>query len=106
MLQPDNGPLKSEFWDDPDMAELVTEYVGKMPERMHSMKVAYESSHREQLIRIVHQLKGSGGGYGFPQLTMVADRLEQRLLSVTDQDLTTVDPEFRALIDLCGRMAA
>ncbi|MCA9273414.1 MAG: Hpt domain-containing protein [Phycisphaerales bacterium] len=88
------------------MAELVTEYVGKMPQRVHSMLIAYESSHREQLIRIVHQLKGSGGGYGFPQLTVVAGRLEQRLLGVTDREITTVDNEFRALIELCGRMAA
>lgn len=106
MLQSDNGPLRSEFSDDPDMTELVIEYVEKMPQRVHSMVTAFETSSREQLIRIVHQLKGSGGGYGFPQLTTVADRLEQRLLSISDQELSTVDPEFRALIELCGRMAA
>ena len=104
--QPDNSPLRSEFSDDPDMAELVIEYVDKMPQRVHQMQTAFENSHREQLIRIVHQLKGSGGGYGCPQLTSVADHLEQRLLGIADQDLNAVDAEFRALIELCGRMAA
>ena len=46
--QPDNSPLRSEFSDDPDMAELVIEYVDKMPQRVHQMQTAFENSQREQ----------------------------------------------------------
>lgn len=99
-------PLRSEFLDDPDMKELVVEYVRTMPQRVNSMLSAFERRQREQLIRIVHQLKGSGGGYGFPQLTLVADRLEQRLLAISEEDIPKIDPELRALVELCGRMAA
>lgn len=99
-------PLRSEFTDDPDMSELVVEYVSSMPQRVNSILAAYERRQREQLIRIVHQLKGSGGGYGFPQLTVVADKLEQRLLAIPDQEIAKVDPELKALVELCGRIAA
>ncbi len=100
------SPLRSEFSDDPDMSELVTEYVGSMPQRLNSILSAYERCHREQLIRIVHQLKGSGGGYGFPQLTAAADKLEQRLLSLNDQEISMAGPELEGLIAVCNRMAA
>jgi len=104
--QNDQNPLRSEFWNDPDMSELVTEYVQSMPNRLNSILSAYESRHREQLIRIVHQLKGSGGGYGFPQLTAAADKLEQRLRSLNDQDISMAGPELKTLIAICSRMAA
>ncbi len=99
-------PLRSEYTNDPDMSELVVEYVNSMPQRVNSILAAYEGREREQLIRIVHQLKGSGGGYGFPQLTAVADRLEQMLLTIPDQEIAKVDPELMALVELCGRIAA
>lgn len=98
--------LRSEFADDPDMNELVVDYVSSMPQRINSMLSAFERCQRAQLIRIVHQLKGSSGCYGFPQLTAVADRLERKLSSIADQDVPAVDPELRALVELCERMAA
>lgn len=102
----DQNPLRSEYANDPDMSELVTEYVQSMPQRLNSILCAYEQSHREQLIRIVHQLKGSGGGYGFPQLTVAADKLEQRLLNLNDQNISLAGPELNSLIAICNRMAA
>lgn len=107
-MQPPNtdNPLRSDFSDDPDMIELVTEYVGSMPQRVHSIRTAYESGHREHLIRIVHQLKGSGGGYGFPQISTAADKLEQRLLTLTDNEITSASSELQVLISICDRIAA
>lgn len=99
-------PIRSEFADDPDMAELVTEYVQRMPERINAILSAYERKEREQLIRIVHQIKGSGGGYGFPLLTTAADKLERRLLESPPNALDQVNPELQDLIQLCQRMAA
>ncbi len=100
------SPLRSEYAEDPDMVELVSEYVESMPQRLHSLMTAFELCHRDQLIRIVHQLKGSGGGYGFPLVSIAADKLERRLLSVTDQDMDTVGPDLDSLIAICNRMAA
>lgn len=99
-------PIRSEFADDPDMAELVAEYVGRMPQRVNAILSACERNEREQLIRIVHQIKGSGGGYGFPQLSIAAGRIESRLLGSPAMSLEQIDPDVRELVNLCRRMAA
>lgn len=98
--------IQSEFADDPDMRELVQEYVSKMPTRIEQMTAAFERGEREQLIRLAHQLKGSGGGYGFQMLTVAAERLEQDLHRLGDGDLSEARACLSALIDVCGRIAA
>lgn len=98
--------IMSEFADDPDMCDLVREYVGMMPRRIEQMTDAFEQNRREQLIRLAHQLKGSGGGYGFPILTDKAGKLEHFLHDMTGDDLAEADAEFRALLDVCSKLAA
>ena len=98
-------PIRSDFADDPDMAELVSEYVQRMPQRINAILSAYERNERDQLVRIVHQIKGSGGGYGFPLLSSAADKLERKLLE-SPATLEQVSPEVQDLIHLCQRMAA
>jgi HPt (histidine-containing phosphotransfer) domain-containing protein len=102
----ESNQILSEFADDPDMSDLVKEYVGKMPQRMDQLSDAFEKNERDQLIRLAHQLKGSGGGYGFPVLTDTAGKLEQSLLQISDDDLKAAGTEFWALLDVCSKMAA
>jgi PAS domain S-box-containing protein len=66
----------SEFADDPDMAELVTEYVESFSESVTKIRQALETRCFEDLGRIAHQFKGSGGGYGFPMISDAAAQLE------------------------------
>jgi histidine phosphotransfer protein HptB len=68
---------RSDFADDEDMKELVGEYVDRLPAEVARLSALLESKQIEDLRRVAHQLKGSGGGYGFPTLTelaAVADR--------------------------------
>ena len=49
------------------------------------------------LKRAVHQLKGAGGGYGFPGVTDLAGAAEKQ---ITDgQPLAAVETQIRDLID-------
>lgn len=63
---------KSEFANDPDMKELVEEYVHRLPEQVALLTSLLDQGETENLRRVAHQLKGSGGGYGFPQITALA----------------------------------
>lgn len=105
-LSDNQTSIRSEFADDPDMQDLVLEYINKMALRVEKMTAAYEQGEREQLIRLAHQLKGSGGGYGFPILTTLAGELEQTLLNLGEGGLDQAAEPFSALLDVCGRMAA
>src|SRR5262249_51518725 len=66
------GSHRSELADDPDMREIIEQYVSRLPEQIAKMRELLNRSDLENLGRLAHQLKGSGGGYGFPQLTALA----------------------------------
>ncbi len=73
----------SEYADDPDMAELITEYVESFPGTVTLIKQTLQERSFGDLGRIAHQLKGSGGGYGFPSISDAAARLEADVKSTS-----------------------
>lgn len=72
-------PIRSIYEDDPDMLEIVREFVGELPQRVAELQAHFEARDFSELQNLAHQLKGAGGGYGFPQITEVAAQLEQAL---------------------------
>ena len=70
-------PIVSEFADDPDMAEIVVEFVDGLMDRFASLAEAHSAGDLELVATNAHQLKGSGGGYGFPSVTSAAAKVEQ-----------------------------
>jgi PAS domain S-box-containing protein len=69
--------IVSLYQDDPDMAELIEQFVAVLPERIAELEKAWHGRDWPALTRGAHQLKGSGGGYGFPQISEVAASVEQ-----------------------------
>jgi CheY-like chemotaxis protein/HPt (histidine-containing phosphotransfer) domain-containing protein len=67
-----SGSHGSELADDPDMREIIEQYVSRLPDQVRKMHELLAHNDLENLGRLAHQLKGSGGGYGFPQLTALA----------------------------------
>jgi HPt (histidine-containing phosphotransfer) domain-containing protein len=61
------------------MLELVQEFAAELPARARELESRLDQRAFEDLQRLAHQLKGAGGGYGFPQITEVAATLEQSL---------------------------
>jgi HPt (histidine-containing phosphotransfer) domain-containing protein len=70
-------PVHSAFADDPDFRELLVEFAAAMPERREGLIGAYRASEYDLLRTRAHQLKGAGGGFGFPRLSEMAAALEQ-----------------------------
>jgi CheY-like chemotaxis protein len=73
---PSEQALQSVFHSDPDMAGVIAEFVGQMPQRLAQMRAAAHSSQWRALRRLAHQMKGAGGSYGFACLTDAANELE------------------------------
>ena len=69
-------PIRSTYESDPDMLEIVREFAGELPDRALALESALVGDELEDLCRLAHQLKGAGGGYGFPQITDRAALLE------------------------------
>jgi len=95
-------PIPSELVrEDASLADLVEEFLGTIPERLREMETAINSSDFDILRRRAHQLKGSGGGYGYPAVTELAARLEQQAVG---GQLTSCQQALEELHELVGRL--
>lgn len=65
--------------DDPDLGDLVEDFVAAMPDRISSIRAAMQSQDLPGLQRLLHQLNGACGSYGFLQLTYEAGECEKML---------------------------
>lgn len=103
--------LISEFAGDDEMRELITMFVDELPERVRALRALTDSGELDGLRRLAHQLKGAGGGYGFPSLGHAAGRLEDLVgATLAHADPAERLPQIRAqvdeLIELCRRVRA
>jgi signal transduction histidine kinase/CheY-like chemotaxis protein/HPt (histidine-containing phosphotransfer) domain-containing protein len=79
-------PQRSAYADDPEMVDLVQQYVDDLPGQVAKLTSLLEAKQLDALKRIAHQLKGSGGGYGFTQITELAAQAEQSIKAGDDLD--------------------
>ena len=80
-------PIRSQYEDDPDMLELVQAFATDLPGRAREIESRLDASALEDVQRLAHQLKGAGGGYGFPQITEAAAALEQAIKEGSDESV-------------------
>jgi len=76
--QTPSGAIGSELVrEDASFADIVTQFVAGLSERLTRMENAIRQADFDALRMAAHQLKGSGGGYGYPILTERATQLEK-----------------------------
>src|SRR5882672_10523515 len=73
------GSIRSAYENDPDMLEIVREFAAELPARIAKLESHLAAGEMCELQTLAHQLKGAGGGYGFPQITDLAASLEAAL---------------------------
>jgi signal transduction histidine kinase/CheY-like chemotaxis protein/HPt (histidine-containing phosphotransfer) domain-containing protein len=71
--------LHSELPGDDDAQQFLPEFVGVLPAKVEAMVALLREVELARLSEIIHQLKGSGGMYGFPQITQQAAEAERRI---------------------------
>jgi HPt (histidine-containing phosphotransfer) domain-containing protein len=62
---------------DPDSAALVPAYLEKRKEELALLEDALATRAFDTLYRLGHNLRGSGGSYGFPRMTEIGERMER-----------------------------
>ena len=63
--------------DDPEIREVVVEFIDSIAQRVDAMSAALATEDFDELARVAHTLKGSGGTAGFNCFTEPAARIEQ-----------------------------
>ena len=66
----------SQYASDPDMAAILAGFVERLPGQVDAMRRLLACQAYEELQRLAHKLKGSGGSYGYPSLTEASRTLE------------------------------
>src|SRR6185369_13350854 len=94
--------LQSAYASDVTMAPIIGEFVSGLPAQVEQIQQALRSADLESLRRLVHQLKGSGGGYGFMPLTDAAANAERTI--ITQAPLESISAEVAKLIELVQKV--
>ena len=76
---PPRAKLRSSFAHEPEMTEIIAQYVSNLPAQVEQLEMLLEMKQDSELRRLVHQLKGSGGGYGFMEITTAAGEIERMI---------------------------
>jgi DNA-binding NarL/FixJ family response regulator len=95
----DNPPpqtIRSVYADNQIVRRVLPGYVADLPKHVASMWAHLQSRRIDDLRRLVHQMKGSGGGYGFPKITQLAAAAEACI--TTQSQLDQIEASVR---DLC-----
>ena len=79
-------PLVSELASDPDMADILVNFLQTLGRRATALEHAILHDDKEGLRRVAHQLKGAAGSYGFPSITEQA-KVVERALAAGDREL-------------------
>jgi PAS domain S-box-containing protein len=99
------APILSDYADDQDMADIVADFVSGLMGRFGDLSAAHESGDLDQVVTMAHQLKGAGGGYGYPAVTTAAAKVEQ-LAHEKNADIEQRLAAINELSLVCQRVVA
>lgn len=97
----ENTPIRSEFCDDEDFRELIEMFIDGIQEKQQILNQASPSEQMGELQVLAHQLKGSGAGYGFEELSQIAAELE---LACKSENLVQVAQQKELLAHYLSRI--
>ena len=87
--------------EDPSFAGIVVQFVEGLSHRVTTLEEAINARNFESLGIAAHQLKGSGGGYGYPIISDQAAKLEREAKKRAYSDCVK---SFEQLKQLCERV--
>ena len=87
--------------EDSSFAGIVVQFVEGLNHRVTTLEEAVNAGDFQALGIAAHQLKGSGGGYGYPMLSDQAAKLEREAKKRAREDCVK---SFNQLKKLCERV--
>lgn len=95
--------LRSNMANDPEIGELVSQFVDELPQKVEDLLSALRAGDAIRVRTLAHQLKGAAGGYGFPTIGRAAQRVEECLRAEGSNDgvLEKIRVGMDELIGLC-----
>lgn len=98
------SPIHSSLATDPQLREMVEQFVAEMPSRVAWLQRHGDAGDWESLRRAAHQMKGAAASYGFDRLTPLALGLETLLATGATRE--EVAAALQDLVAHCRRVTA
>lgn len=73
------APIFSDFLDEPGMPKIINMFLDEIPKRIAALELFFKEDNKDEFCKMIHQLKGAGGGYGFPMITRMASGIEKKI---------------------------
>jgi HPt (histidine-containing phosphotransfer) domain-containing protein len=86
---------------DPEIAEMVPRVLTNRGRDVDTLRQALAAGDHEAVRKTGHALKGVGGGYGFPMISEMGERIEQGTL---DGQMEAVGRAVDELADFLARV--
>ena len=83
--------------DDAAIREIVMEFIDSVPDRLDALSAALAAENYDELARLAHALKGSGGTAGFHCFTEPAARIESLAKNIQLAGIPDALEEIRQL---------
>lgn len=91
----DYTPIHSRLLDeDPDLIDLVQEFVRRLPRKLDEIKAFAHNNDMPRLKAAVHDLKGSSGNFGYNQVRDKAQQIEFEIAANNPASITTLIAEL------------
>ncbi len=99
---PDSDHIKSSLSGDPRMKEMIPAYVDRLPSKVRKMLDLLEHHDLVALQQVVHELLGTGGGYGFAPISQSAGRAQASIRA--GEAFEPIASEVNSLIEVIRRI--
>ncbi len=90
----DDAIVSTLLHEEPSLRHLVETYVAELPDYLQRLQSSFQGKDWTTLRKELHDLKGAGGGYGYPMLTSLAGEAERQL---ADGNLPAVETSLLAI---------
>lgn len=80
-------PLKSIYADDQAISEILPLFLNNVPKYIGDLQSCVASKDWIGAARVCHDLKGTAGGYGYPDIGAATQRLETELKGAHQEEL-------------------
>jgi CheY-like chemotaxis protein len=99
---PADGPIRSQLAQDPEFAEVLGEFVSRLPLRAVELGQLAETGTPKALTETAHKLRGAAGMYGLAEISTAAGLVEDHMLD--GEAMAGVGAKVESLIALIRRV--
>ena len=87
--------------EEPELIDLIDKFILRLPVFQSQINQAYNDENEKELSDFIHQLKGVGGGYGYPLLTDLCAKIEFQIKTKNAENVAAL---INDLNDVVGQI--